>query len=624
MKNKFQIRKTILNFTIVPSLLVSVSMNANTCNNVKPTLQTSILNQHKEKNTKELDNNLAINVFDNNTFLDINFHSYDYNQKYLFYVDENNFANLVWKIIPFIFYNFYDFYFENFQQYENINRLFSNNQYIYICNAFENNGNDILMNLSYFVKFNSIATILIKNVSLKNAISFQKENDSDYVYPIFKFPAEFGYIEKKTLSDYKDPNVTKPVYTKKIDYENDKAFELKNYSNYKILEKSEVLIKIPNLRFAILKNDLNNLNINLPNSFQLREEDIKNNFGLFENIFPTTLTYKINKTINDDIELDIYSLNYEINTNIQNINFSYNGYLKILILKPNFIINTQTIESGTNLIDFDLNFFKKWVVIDKNYFDLISNISLNKDYLNNEANVNIKFDEKKTKKLFLYDYYKNYFNDISLKIKFDNKNKVCFNLNDFANIFIDDFDEKKLKFYFIEKPNEIINILNLKYWKNIDKNLVHVLVQLQINSENKTEKPIFEFDINNFCKYDFSNAKSYIEKNFYLGNELNKKDLLIFLDNQNNWSKLGSFSDNLTFKNVKLEDNKDFYSIDFTVNNSIGENIKNDSIKIEKKNVVLNVEKNKFNKYYLFLLILIFPILLGVWKLVKKYKKSKI
>ena len=470
----------------------------------------------------------------------------DENIKKSFLSQEENITKLIDKLSLTIknFNNEYNLALINFEN--NINSF--NNEITEVKNKFEllNQKDNLINYISNNIKYNEIKKD-IENIYLIN-MNFNKD---------IKF---FEHIHKLFFSEAKnifnDLRIYHKIKMKKYQFIFDLI--LKQNRNDKIRKSSE--IKYLKINLNKINNNIKTRNLNINNS--------KNNSLL-------------NKTIDS---LQKNKINLKLN---QSQNISHNNSFNKTTSLKNKIIDNNTNNEIYYISQIMLEFFDKMKTLQKAIINKESNIIEQKkdfekykkgiiQYIKNLMKNNYYYNHQ-TEKIFLSKYYK-IKHEIEYNLIIDNTNII---------------NENKLYKNVLNKLFDLISNDNIE--KNINKDIINIIVEEMSNFINKSKKEIKELkEINEKLKKDNEQYKIKINKN------IESKKNLIF-DSTKDLNSSLSFRDkinnnniNTKIKSIQEEDSND-------INNNITASFKklsdiNDNNNLNINEEIINFQINLQNR----------------------------
>ncbi len=379
-----------------------------------------------------------------------------------------------------------------------------------------------------------------------------------------------------------------------------------------------------NIIFQKLVNNISNfyyVDIDLMN---LTSDTLKNLFKLYNNLIPLDLNYSISLSNNLHI-LNLKRVSYKISEN-QNFTLYYEGNYSITFVENNYQFNWEIISSTYSLITVTEKDISDNLILNKYYKEKIGSLSVEKNYDNNSALVNVTFNENKYKNLIFYDFLKNYFLKKSFVINFQQNIEVNFKLaNSYQQIFIDNFKSEYVVVNFVYYPYfvEIIELSSIT--KNSLLNSVSFLAKLRVVINGKSYIISVNGLVEGFEYFSFfseQKIKDFILENFYENDEINYQKLKETLNKQSSWDYISNYSKNLLFRNIQIKkvENVEILEISLDVYNSLDIFLENKKIEIslERENNKNNDEEiqntfnqsndKNFNLNYLYFLLLIIPV----------------
>lgn len=585
-----------------------------------PTIATSPFFALSYQN-KVMDNNVLRISTSNEQFFDsLKINSYDYySNNYVIYATESNLSILTKKVFVYIFRNNFDFYYDGVSALKEKLKDYESKKWVEIYNAFETKDNIELMSFTYVLNFKTMLFAHIKDWNYVNSITFNKTEKQNTFYPSFTLNVMYGHRWKIVPNG--DPNVTKPIHTETVPY-NDKMV----YDYTKIFTLwgfHKIKFEFKNINFVILDESITS-NYEIKKSiFNLRIEDIENLFNNKTAEFEA-IGYDLEKITNYDVKINIKSVSYKIKTNWQDLTFHYLGSYSLYFTNANFELNPQIVLSQTRLNDLTNEKFLEKILMDYEYKKLISSIEIEKDYFNNIANLKIKFDKKKVDQLLFKNFFIKEFSERELILDYGNDLKIEIDTTKIENNSFKNFNPNDLIFY-TRNPNCKISLLSVEFEKNVEQKIVNAKYKIKKECPNFSKEIWYTKSFDNFLTYDLSKLNSFLKSKILEFKNFDLNEFNIFLENKDNWIQLvdSNREINIEILQTAIIDEKLLVKIGIYNNENILIDKKDFFYEIRKINSELDEIKSnqKFNYWYL-LILLIIPLIFLLIKLVR-YKKKR-
>lgn len=483
---------------------------------------------------------------------DIKINNYDNEKKYNLYFFENDFnkqSNLIFNYIFTTRTSFYESLKEEIKQKieQKLNSDF--NYFVFLEN---NNSKNFINFFGYFSLLNNESEFYyfyIKNFDFINAKNKIELINTNALYYNFKFKLNFKkgdeskYIEFKNFFSLNNKKIIKKDDNFKIEI----LLNKENFINP--LFEEVFMLSFSNIIFNKIAENIYKVNLLHFNIFNFRKEDFLAIFNL-ENLSLENIFYELDIK---NLSLKVNYFEVLINNEYQNQKIIYTGNFNINFENLKFEIDDSIIKLNKNIYEIEKEFIIQNLMINP-LIEIISDWKINKNFDLKTVTITPILDLNKIEKLIFKSYIQNFFNNFEHNIFLNTKRLL--NINDafFKKTFLKKFDIKNV---FVSPNSEEIKILkvnnilikNIYYKKNAIKIFVSALVQKNNNNFNINEDIL----INEFYKYDLNNFENFILNNFYKDKvNFDVVKLDFFLSDQNNWKKLGNFSNDLLFKNYKI------------------------------------------------------------------------
>lgn len=556
--------------------------------------------------------------------------SYDKSKNNILYISDNK-NEIANKIALSMFKN-YDFFYDDAiytvdntikQEYDKIG---SEKGLVYY--ELKENQNNPQLSFFYFFKYeNSMlgsAGIKVVEVPILKYLKWNNIGDDQYTIS-FTIPYTWVTGPRLTLDRLK---------------QNNKLIDVYYMDKYK---DQFITIGFENIIFRNISNSISYFSYVDIDPMELTYNSLKSLFKLHNSLEPTSLSYTVEEH-DSYYQVNAKKITYEIKDK-QNFNIYYEGNYSIVFTKGNYKFNWDVIKSIHNLITLTSQDLWDELVINQNYKNMISNISLDKDYLTNSITINVNFDKSKYQNLTLYSFMEEYFQQQTFNFKLDTDSTVNFYLEDkHKNILFKNFNIEYLKAKFNLLPYEL-KINNIDEISNDnDTNTISFTAYLSISINGVN----YDFSVSNtysdFESYsilDIEKITNFFDNNFYDDrNNLEIENIHKAFSNQTNWTYLVNHSKNLIFQNLKINllSNENKFELSFDVYNNNNLYLDSSTISIDLKQKIIEDDNNNelkpetpiisnqenkktSNLKYLWLLTIIIPIIVLI--IFKYFKKKK-
>lgn len=432
--------------------------------------------------------------------------------------------------------------------------------------------------------------------------------------------------------------------------------------------KRNIDLSFNDIYFEVLPSKITTFKFTDLDIMELTNTTLKSLF-LFDNILePSEI---LRSVIREDslYKVNVTRLVYSVNGN-QSFFFSYQGFYSLSFVESDYSFNWYAIESTYSAFTITKDILIDNLLINKYYKKYINNVKIVSDYDQSKCDVEITFNVEQASKLIFYDFIKDYFNTYKTTLNFTRNTKVTFFLKDgYKNILLKNFKEEYLAVKFINYPDQVNITKTYNTYIDTKNNRVDFDANIVATIENEKYPYTISGYIEGFETYTINSLEkiqTFFDNNFYDEyNNFDKDQVIKVFEIQNYWNYLCTYSKNLVFKNPQVnldnENKKINFLFDVFNNNGVYQDsnsftitlkdpIKTDDDDIEEPTIpnqpsqpstpnqpnspstpndnsepeIINKTESKFNKNYLFFLLLIVPIIVvAIIKIFKKLKQNR-